>query len=69
MTGKHDERVFFDSDPNSVVIPLENAMIQQWRQLIQDYQDQHRREVENGVTRPPALPDEHVSFQDTSRTI
>ena len=56
MGNKHDERFFFSCNPAPIIAALGNEPIQQWRQLIQDYQDQHRRELENGVTRPPALP-------------
>ncbi|MDR3636736.1 MAG: TIGR03986 family CRISPR-associated RAMP protein [Isosphaeraceae bacterium] len=55
MNNKHDERFFFSSQAARIIAPLENEAIVQWRQLIQDYQDQHRRELENGVKRPPAL--------------
>ena len=56
MSNKHDERVFFSADPSPKRVPLESDTIEQWRQLIQDYQGQHEREIEEGATGPPALP-------------
>jgi len=55
MTGKHDERIFFGVD-GAIVAPFASDLGNQWRELIADYHDQHRRELEGGKTRPPALP-------------
>jgi CRISPR/Cas system CSM-associated protein Csm3 (group 7 of RAMP superfamily) len=56
MSNKHDERVFFTSAPSPIRVPLEKDTIEQWRQLIQDYQREHEREIQEGATGPPALP-------------
>ena len=55
MSSKHDERFFFSSAPSPGCIPLESDTIEQWRQLIQDYQGQHEREIKDGAKGPPAL--------------
>ncbi|MCA8996354.1 MAG: TIGR03986 family CRISPR-associated RAMP protein [Planctomycetaceae bacterium] len=54
MLGKHDERFFFSNAPVTPV-PLPIGIIQQWRQLIEDYQDQHQRELEQGRAAPSPL--------------
>jgi CRISPR-associated protein (TIGR03986 family) len=56
MNGKHDERVFF-SRPSvpSLQVQLNHEHLQQWRELIQHYQDEHLRELKNGLVRPPVL--------------
>lgn len=51
IEGKHDERFFF-SDGKRNEIPIEDLNLQQWRELIQNYQDQHERELAQGLTGP-----------------
>ncbi len=61
MNGKHDERFFFqpsshDSKSTDVIeSDLTQIVINQWRELIQDYHDQHQRDLENGLAGPPIL--------------
>jgi CRISPR-associated protein (TIGR03986 family) len=55
MQGKHDERFFFTdaTKPSATELTLEN--IWQWRQLVEDYHDQHAAELKQGKTAPPPL--------------
>ncbi len=74
MQGKHDERFFFSdatqfSDANPTKpIPLTNANCQNWRQLIEDYQDQHQREIGRNETVPPPLKAPRVFSRHVSVT-
>lgn len=60
---KHDERVFFLDPDHSrrehltiSFTPEEAEDLQKaWNELIKDYQEVHKQEIENGVTGPPAL--------------
>ena len=73
MTGKHDERFFFH-DPDSsekragagpdIFAEVGPEIREQWRQLIQDYHDQHRdtqdlqgKKLKRDRTLPTALPE------------
>lgn len=54
MTGKHDERFFFSTGAQKIPpIDLTPENYLQWRQLIENYHDQHSRDLVNGSTRPP----------------
>jgi CRISPR-associated protein (TIGR03986 family) len=55
VNDKHDERLFFDAGTTPLYATLPVEAIAQWRELILDYQDQHRAEMDRGITRPPAL--------------
>jgi len=50
---KHDERFFFSQTVRSV--SLEEEHRQAWRNLICNYQDEHLREIAQGLPGPPAL--------------
>ena len=60
MSGKHDERVFFvaDGHPQAglLKLKLEDVHKAGWCHLIKNYQDEHERDIKNGITRPSALP-------------
>ncbi len=57
---KHDERVFFvgagHPQQHSLRTEITNQHREQWRVLISNYQDEHQRERDQNITRPPALP-------------
>lgn len=58
-TNKHDERFFFvKGDParqNAAIIPIRHTDLTRWKELILDYQEIHRNELEDGMQCPPPL--------------
>lgn len=58
-TNKHDERFFFIkqdvASQSSGIIPITNADRTRWNALIVDYQEIHRKELEDGMQCPPPL--------------
>lgn len=54
MNGKHDERFFFAAT-SPFRTELSSSHLQQWQQLIENYQEEHLRELANGAVRPPVL--------------
>ena len=57
IQGKHDERVFFDRvNSGSSPVSLEERHQSRWRELIENYQVIHQRELDRGIHGPPASP-------------
>ncbi|HID20898.1 MAG TPA: TIGR03986 family CRISPR-associated RAMP protein, partial [Planctomycetaceae bacterium] len=52
---KHDERVFFTTDPSPPSIALDETHGRAWETLIPNYQEEHRDEIARGRAGPPAL--------------
>lgn len=59
INNKHDERVFIETQPivrsRLPQVPVTDDMRKAWRNLIKNYQDEHEREIQQGLIRPPAL--------------
>jgi|GEM_PF-404250 len=67
MNNKKFERLFFndpDVDPEMLPAPLAISKRDKtaWRQLVENYQTTHRTEIENGITKPPALDDDRCTW-------
>ncbi|MBF2056638.1 MAG: TIGR03986 family CRISPR-associated RAMP protein [Cyanobacterium sp. T60_A2020_053] len=54
IDNKHDERVFFDTE-TPISIPLNEELRKKWKELISNYQDIHKAEIDKGMQSPPAL--------------
>ena len=54
MNRKHDERFFFTTK-SSAPVPLTWNNCFQWQELIENYHDEHERDVKGGQTRPSIL--------------
>ncbi len=52
--SKHDERVFFSAEVNPPPLPLTDALRRQWRELIQDYKNIHKGDLEKRARRGEA---------------
>jgi CRISPR-associated protein (TIGR03986 family) len=58
-SNKHDERFFFVKEElayqNTGIVPITDADRTRWNDLIVDYQEIHRKELEDGMQCPPPL--------------
>lgn len=54
IDNKHDERVFIVND-SSIAVPLTNDLKEKWKELIANYQEEHKDEIKKGLDSPPAL--------------
>lgn len=55
IDGKHDERFFFESTAKPRYAAIDPTVAANWTRLIEDYQNQHKEELQRGITRPTAL--------------
>jgi CRISPR-associated protein (TIGR03986 family) len=54
INNKHDERVFIVND-SSISLPLTSDLKEKWKELIANYQEEHKDEIKKGLDSPPAL--------------
>lgn len=54
IDNKHDERVFIVND-FSINVPLTSHLKEKWKELIANYQEEHKDEIKKGLDSPPAL--------------
>lgn len=52
---KHDERLFFCHQQETIEIELISELKNKWKELITNYQEIHRDEIAKGMQSPPAL--------------
>lgn len=61
INKKHDERVFFMPVKGETFASIDVDNLAQWRELIENYQDQHQKDIESGKICPPILRGRKVS--------
>ncbi|PHV61997.1 TIGR03986 family type III CRISPR-associated RAMP protein [Cyanobacterium aponinum] len=72
IDNKHDERVFFDTE-TPISITLTEGLRKKWKELISNYQDIHKSEIDKGMQSPPALQNaiwsRHVTGGEAERNL
>lgn len=72
IDNKHDERVFFNTE-TPISITLTEELRKKWKELISNYQDIHKSEIDKGMQSPPALQNarwsRHVKGGEAERNL